>query len=1127
MKIINFKFKKVNSKHIELRYFVDNPNDFKRRILDVKEEIESLIKSADLNFFIRWKADLKKTGKDLFSWLDGSDRFFSKIIHCYRENARILILAFHSDDVLSDLPWEILHNDEKFLVEETNPRFVPVRFRGDELSIDHQDQAAERPLRLLFMATSPVYTTGLEFEGLEFEGLEFEGLEFEDEEYKILKATEKQPLMLTVEESGNLEELNDLILTYGKNFYDIFHLTGHAVLKKGKPFFLTETEYGESHLADSREIGQALVGGDFINKLIVLSGCCTAKKGMLPSLAESILVECSANAVLGWGYNVLDADASFATAELYKNLSAGIELIKALSMTYQKLIDEERRDWNLLRLYLRNKVPGAFVTASSLWKEQAAPAPLEENYLDPEQTVKVASCREFVGRRRLLQKCLRCLKSLRRTNDHMGVILYGLGGVGKSTLAARLRDRLNFKKSIVWVGMVDENSLIQRIRENLDGKIRESLDSILSNPSQNLEYKLKDCFEKIHYPILLIFDNFESNFEMEGNHPDLNRNGSPSISIEAQKVIEAVIFALRDLVGKSHRIIITTRQLFNFNERDKYFLLEQPKKLEKANFIKKTDQLAEEKGLTDRLDREKGLKDYSNIKRLRKEADKISDGNPRLIEWLYDLLSLQDKNLDYDHILNRMKGRQSEFLENILAGELLKSQSSDLRKTLALGLIYELPVPIEALRTICRSIPELDIPELDIHIKRANELGLIERHKGYPGSTTELYRVPRCLSSLLISEIPSELIENIHCAASKILNEIWLSHNTSEEREKEVHRLALAGKEIELSINIAKKLSYEWDEQERYKEIEDLCLSTLKSIEDLSLNTLKNGVSYHELYFRLAIAQGVLGEYKLAKDNYILAIKSCPEWDRKCQAKYLKCLGSLCNTQGDLANAEKYCTESLQIRNDYGGTKREIAESLHAVGNVFANQGKIKEALEKYHQSFKMKLVINDKRGMAESIHALAYYIAKLNCVTSVLALYKKALKLNEEANDILGRASNLNQMARIHAKNNETEKAKELSKESFNLSKSVGDIRGIVESRKTEAFINSREKDFDEAMESCKKALKIVQDIGDEKEENIIEKTIEYIELKQGIPDDIIDKKYNINDDAYRTAQQIITEVI
>ena len=940
------------------------------------------------------------------------------------------------------------------------------------------------------------------------------------------KQLKKQPLMLTVEESGNLEELNDLILTYGKDFYDIFHLTGHAVLKKGKPFFLTETEYGESHLADSREIGQALVGG-YINKLIVLSGCCTAKKGISSSLAESVLVECGAKAVLGWGYNVLDDDASLATAELYKNLSAGIELIKALSMTYQKLIHEERRDWNLLRLYLGNKVPGAFVTPSILWEIQIAPPQLKERYIDDEQTVNVASCREFVGRRRLLQKCLKCLKSLRRPSDPMGVILHGLGGIGKSSLAARLRDRLNFKKSIVWVGMVDENSLIQRLRKKLgDEELRKSLDSILSNSSQNLEYKLKDFFEKIHYPILLIFDNFESNFEMEDNHYNF-KNGSPRISIEAQKVIEAVTFALRDLVGKSHRIIITTRQVFNFNERDTYFLIEQPKKLEKANFIKKTDRLAEEKGLTDRLDKEKGLKDYSNIKRLREEADKISDGNPRLIEWLYDLLSLQDENLDYDHILNRMKGRQSEFLENILADELLKSQSSDLRKTLALGLIYELPVPIEALRTICRSIPELDIPELDIHIKRANELGLIERHKGYPGSTTELYRVPRCLSSLLISEIPSEIIENIHREASKNLNEIWLSNNTSEEREKEVHRLALAGKEIELSINIAKKLAYEWDEQERYKEIEDLCLSTLKNIEDLCLNTLKNGVSYHELYFRLAIAQRVLGEYKLAKDNYILAIESCPEWDRKCQAKYRKCLGCLYNTQGDLANAERYCTESLQIRRDSGGTEREIAESLHAVGNVFANQGKIKEALEKYHQSFKMKLVIDDKRGMAESIHALAYYIAKLNCVKSVLALYKKALKLNEEANDILGRASNLNQMARIYAKNNETEKAKELRKESFSLNKSVGDIRGIIESWKTKAFINSREKNFDEAMESCKIALKIVRDIGDEQEEIIIEKTIEYIELIQEIPDDIIDKKYNINDDTYRTAQQIITEVI
>jgi hypothetical protein len=43
-----------------------------------------------------------------------------------------------------------------------------------------------------------------------------------------------------------------------------------------------------------------------------------------------------------------------------------------------------------------------------------------------------------VGRRRLLQGCLRKL----RTRDAVGLVLQGTGGLGKSSVAGRLCDRL-------------------------------------------------------------------------------------------------------------------------------------------------------------------------------------------------------------------------------------------------------------------------------------------------------------------------------------------------------------------------------------------------------------------------------------------------------------------------------------------------------------------------------------------------------------------------------------------------------------------------------------------------------------------------------------------------------------
>jgi replication-associated recombination protein RarA len=49
--------------------------------------------------------------------------------------------------------------------------------------------------------------------------------------------------------------------------------------------------------------------------------------------------------------------------------------------------------------------------------------------------MKVVDRYNFVGRRRQLQNCLKALKI---DTDKVGVILHGMGGLGKSTIASRL-----------------------------------------------------------------------------------------------------------------------------------------------------------------------------------------------------------------------------------------------------------------------------------------------------------------------------------------------------------------------------------------------------------------------------------------------------------------------------------------------------------------------------------------------------------------------------------------------------------------------------------------------------------------------------------------------------------------
>ena len=393
MQILHLDLKSAGEDYVELRFFVDNPNHYDSRPLPLAE-IADLLKKAEEGYYTYLHEDYAITGQKLYNWLDGSDRFLQRLIETYWRKG--IVLAISTGEKLAHLPWEVLHDRNSFLVQRV-PGIVPVRWAGsstNKLSVEENPE--NRSLQVLFMATSPLDIKPV--------------LDFEAEEGRILEATKRQPLVLTVEESGYLKELGYLVEDYGKGYFDVLHLTGHATFKNGEPRFVTETETGESYLASARDIAKELQFQ--LPKLIFLSGCRTGqagKSGAVPSMAESLLKE-GAKIVLGWGQSVLDTDATAAAAVLYQSLSAGNTLTEAVAETYQTLIKNEARDWHLLRLYAAESLPGALVTPLHTKGRKPAPLPsVATRFLDPKGKVKVPTRESFVGRRRQLQNCIRAL----------------------------------------------------------------------------------------------------------------------------------------------------------------------------------------------------------------------------------------------------------------------------------------------------------------------------------------------------------------------------------------------------------------------------------------------------------------------------------------------------------------------------------------------------------------------------------------------------------------------------------------------------------------------------------------------------------------------------------------------
>ncbi|MBD0314916.1 MAG: ATP-binding protein, partial [Microcoleus sp. T3-bin5] len=344
----------------------------------------------------------------------------------------------------------------------------------------------------------------------------------------------------------------------------------------------------------------------------------------------------------------------------------------------------------------------------------------------------------FVGRRRQIQNCL---KELKFPSDKVGVLIHGMGGLGKSSLASRLCDRLTEFDKIVWSGKVDEASLLSKLGDKLLRLQREAL----QRDDEELKYRLRDLFWAVEEmaessdktgsggngkPFMLVLDDFENNLESRPN------SGDYVLRSERARILEALVWAIQE-TNAPHRLILTCRYDFDW-QRLRDFYKQSLDGFKGADLQKKCSQL-------------EAFAPGSKVdEKLKSQAQNLADGNPRLLERLN--LVLLAEQLDVTAILEQIEKTTAEFREDILNQELLKQLSPELTNMLELALVYQLSVPRKAIAAVCTSIVDIDK-----NINRAIALGLLEV------SPDSSLRVPRILSLNL-----PEDSEGLHRQAAEV-----------------------------------------------------------------------------------------------------------------------------------------------------------------------------------------------------------------------------------------------------------------------------------------------------------------------------------------------------------------------
>ena len=473
------------------------------------------------------EGELASIGREMFAWLDGSG-WASEWANQVGEDRQLEIKVKGNDTpeeiALLDAPWEVLSSGKTGpLALDELQLFTVARRVGDKAT---PWPARNGDLQLMFVAAAPEGAGELDFEA---------------EEAAIVKATQGLPLRLVVEESGALNFVHERLVSDEAPF-EALHLSCHGTIDaKAGPVLLLETPEGDEEKAGPREIVDAL-GAD-PPPLIVLSACRTAEFGRAsaatrppgaregevqreageaklgPDLATPMARQLVARLpnVLGWDGSVFDADATEFARHFYRQLAGGSSAQRAAAFARRALLRPEgqdarsRRHWHLARVYLGPQGGGALCSNKKAKRQWDA----ERAFLDKtKQRVPVATRAEFVGRRRATQAVLRAFRK-----GASGALIHGMGALGKSSLAARVQNRMARHVPVVIFERYDALAIFDAVLEALEPKDRLNekaswREVVKANPTNlalALETWLKGPLNS--RPMLLIIDDLEQILE--------------------------------------------------------------------------------------------------------------------------------------------------------------------------------------------------------------------------------------------------------------------------------------------------------------------------------------------------------------------------------------------------------------------------------------------------------------------------------------------------------------------------------------------------------------------------------------------------------------------------------------
>ena len=1029
---------------------------------------------------------LLSLGKEILGWLDQDGKWFTTIKK-HRESTPF-ILEFRipidpSGPMLQflEVPWELVADDNGFFASDMRVIYCPIRRIGTPKA---PDKPSPYRLSVTFMAAFPISNS--------FPYIK--PLGFEEEERAIYQGTGFLGMDMTVEESGTLRLLAETLSQDPDP--TILHISCHGQLIGDRTFLLFETDEGDVDKINPDRLN--LDVGERKPRLFFASACKTS--GVSDDLINSFcsqLVQRGWPAVLGWGGLVGDAEATRFAEKLYRYLSQKNSIEASLAMARQDLLSQEienyqtnpSKNWHLPRLYLGPKGGGRISGGNMVRRLGGSDIGVRE-FLDKKQQIPVAGRWEFVGRRREIQKVLKAL----RGGVYDGVLIHGFGMQGKSSLAARVANRLNSlyeNQTAVVFDRYDEMAILSAIAEAIPVKqvldiidkykdfivdkpylLEQALYEILSGPCR----EKSDLDGQENRPILLVIDDFERALQIEGQFPY-------SIHPDYKEAIQSVIRGFRRARGTKSGLIFTCRYTFdlkiNENEDLSNYLYYMPlSQIKTHEGLKQIEAKSRIEGVTPET------LDAKTIHRV----ISLAQGNPGLLDLLFRLyldairqhnrhpMSQLDSFKVFEDTLIEMEAHIDtgvfpnqedlyKFLENLAVNSMILLLSEDEKELLKASSLFELPVPI-------------------------NILKLIADKKGYYAGETFAFRiiglglwdlfediVDRKLMAVAVNNVTKALLIKLDPDETKTLSSIVISTlfdvwggkdrtNKPKAADWELSRLALLSESAEIILHTAEN-AIDYLEHQFLNSI-----ATTFTEECISLLEKTQIGGTIEFYHKAGIIFHKAGKFDMAESCFDRALSIFKEQDLDMGSHKRGTYASILLSKGQLRYAKAEPNEAL---------------------NLFQNAERIFDD-------------VGLKRGKSIALGKIAVIKADKGNLDEALILHKKMLEIFNSLEDHVSRIITLREIARIKVEKGDFDKAIYLDEEALKICDSLRNNRLMAGILCDIAYIKMEQGMLGEALNLYEQSLEIFESIGDFRSIWITLTDIARVKLCKGDLDDALD---------------------